>query len=126
MIRVLAFTLLVATASPALAQNQKAPPEPAPLGTVNVYQLSDQYRYPTQIYYPTYTNSNPNLVVYNPLPTVAYSSPYPFGSVTPVFGLYSWDYGVYYPTAYGWYPYSIVVYPSVYQFPLPPGRVWLR
>jgi hypothetical protein len=108
--RILVLTLLISTASPTLAED-KIIPEPVPLGVPYVYQISNQYWYQPFTFYPTAWYS--------------YYSPYPFGSLYPVYGLYSWDYGVYYPVAYGWYPYSIVNYPSVYGYPLPYGRVWL-
>lgn len=110
LIRAISLVLLMAIASPALAQNLP-PPEPLPLGTPYIYQVGNAY------WYQPFT--------FNPSPYFAFSSPYPFGSRSNVFGLYSWDYGVYQPTAYGWYPYSIVVYPSVYRYPLPAGRVWI-
>jgi hypothetical protein len=153
LLRGLVLTLLATTAGPALAQDKivppdppvrivppeplhlpkMAPPEPLPMATAYVYTISDQYVYPTLAYYPTFYTTPPlsrptppvGVVAYYSTAPVAYPSPYPFGSYSPVFGLYSWDYGVYYPTAYGWYPYSIVNYPSVYRYPLPLGRVWL-
>ena len=125
LLRGLVLTLLATTAVPALAQNNIVPPEPLPMATAYVYPSA---YYPAFYITPPLSLPSPavSVVAYYPPPGFVYASPYPFGSYTPTFGLYSWDYGVYYPTAYGWYPYSIVNYPSVYRFPLPLGRVWLR
>jgi hypothetical protein len=127
LIRILVLTLLTVSACPAMA----APPEPLPMGTPYIYQVGNPYWYQPFSYYPT--------------AYYAYSSPYPFGSTSPVFGLYSWDYGVYYPTtvAVRWYPafytsypvmnstsayypyYNPYYYPYVYQYPPLPGRIFL-
>jgi hypothetical protein len=84
-LRVLILGFVSLTASPVLAQSPTPPtPEPLPLGMPYVYQVGNPYWYQPF----TYTVS-----AYG-----TYSSPYPFGSTRPVFGLYSWDSGVYYPT----------------------------
>jgi hypothetical protein len=126
LIRSLVLTLLTVTASPALAQNKTVPPEPLPMGTPYVYQTGNPYWYQPYVYYPT--------------SFYAYSSPYPFGSTSPVFGLYSWDYGAYYPVTVSvkWYPvvtysaanwyypyYNPYYYPYVYQYYPIPGRIFL-
>src|SRR5579872_6822016 len=126
------LTLLILSASPAIAQNKTMPPEPLPMGTPYVYQVGNPYWYQPFVYYPTAYYANP--------------SPYPFGSTSPIFGLYSWDYGVYYPTTVRWYPvvavsypvtawytayypyyypyYYPFYYPYVYTYPIP-GRIFL-
>jgi hypothetical protein len=131
LLRAMALVLVLMIASPVLAQTRTSlTPEPLPMGMPYIYERGNPYWYQPLTYYPTayYT----------------YSSPYPFGSTSPVFGLYSWDYGVYYPTTVNWYPTTVASYPTVsasypayswypttiwtspyvYQYPLP-GRIWL-
>lgn len=94
-LRTLVLILVATTAGPAVAQvSSAAPPEPIPMGTPYFYQVGNPYWYQPLTYYPT--------------PFYTYPSPFPFGSIRPVFGLYSWDYGVYYPYTVGWYPATIV------------------
>ncbi len=74
------------------------------MGMPYVYQPGNAYWYRPAYFYPSY---------------------YPFGSPGPVFGRYSWDYGVYYPAGLGWYSPNLPVYPYSYQYPTQTGRVWL-
>ncbi len=121
-LRALVLTFVALTASPAAAQYRTlATPEPLPMGTPYVYQLGNPYWYQPAVYYstPAYTYSSwYQPVAYYSTPVYTYSSPYPFGATRPVFGLYSWDYGVYYPTAVSLYPSTAVVaYPTVGLYP---------
>jgi len=98
---------LAATAAPAAAQ---MPPEPLPMGVPYITKPGDPNWF--------------RVVVPQP-------SPYPFGSITPVFGRYSWDYGGYsYPVGMGYYQSPVPVpaywsyrYPAWYSYPTPTGRV---
>jgi hypothetical protein len=107
---------LAFTASAARAQNTPTvPPEPLALGTPYIYQPGNPYWYQPLTYYPA---------------MYAYPSPFPFGSTSPVFGRYSWDYGVAYPVAYspavtGWFWSPHPVYSAGYTYPPLPGRVWV-
>ncbi len=84
------LVILAVIASPATAQ---PPPEPLPMGVPYVYQYGNPYWYQ-----PLYSNS------------------YPFGATRPVFGRYSWDYGVYYPYKPAWYAINYPVYGYSYQY----------
>jgi hypothetical protein len=103
-----AVLALVLAAGPAAAQ---APPEPLPMGVPYMYQPGNPNWYRVLVPQPSY---------------------YPFGSLTPVFGRYSWDYvGSAYPVGMGWYqsplaaaPYWSYGYPAWSTYPTPVGRVW--
>ncbi|MCI0704287.1 MAG: hypothetical protein L0241_24780 [Planctomycetia bacterium] len=107
LLRAAVVTLVLSTATPALAQDRPLP-EPVPMGVPYVYQPGNPYWY---------------------MPVVPYYKPYPFASSGPVFGRYSWDYGYYYtvtPVWYPPYPYSYPIhYPYSYQYPTLHGRVWM-
>jgi len=92
-------TVIVEPGRPVVVKEKLLAPEPVALGTQYLYQVGNPYWYTPYVYYPTLYGT--------------YSSPYPFGSVTPVFGLYSWDYGVYYPGTYKLYSSAAVTYPVV-------------
>jgi hypothetical protein len=141
-LRVLICSLIVTAAGSASALAQTIPPpEPLAMGVSYVYQLGNPNWYAPVAYYPS--------VYVSPNPWYLYSSPFPFGSVSTVFGAYSWDYGVMYPATVAWYPgypaypttmlaYPTVVgYPAHYvygtysgaytpvvQYPTLPGRTW--
>lgn len=91
LIRAAALFLVAVTAGPAVAQSP--PPEPLPMGVAYVYQPGNPYWY-------------------RPLPSYTY----PFGSAAPVFGRYSWDYGVYYPYSPAWYQINYPVYGYVTSY----------
>jgi hypothetical protein len=124
--RVFVLALLAAIITPALARSQM-PPEPLPMGTPYIYQIGNPYWYQPIVFYPTYYYS--------------FVNPYPFGSVSPVQGVYTWGYGVYKPAAYTLYPtpvagypvsnccgtyyphYQAYYYPYVSNYPVP-GRIY--
>lgn len=130
---VLSFVVMAAGSTPALGQTAP-PPAPLAMGVSYVYQDGNPYWYAPIMYYPS--------VYVSPNPWYLYSSPYPFGSTSTVFGLYSWDYGVMYPATVSWYPwypaypatvlaYPTVGYPAHYlthayalQYPSLPGNIW--
>lgn len=140
--RSLFLALLTASlGSGSLHAQTTQPPPPLSMGVAYTYQLGNPNWYQPIAYSSVYVSPNPWYL---------YSSPYPFGSASPVFGLYSWDYGVTYPATLNyvpsWYPtYSYAAaggtvtaspqlggYPShylyysyTYQNPQQPGRVWL-
>lgn len=89
-----ALLALLSAATPVVA----APPEPLYMGTPYVYQPGNPYWF--QPIYPS-------------------PSPYPFGATRPVYGRYSWDYGVYYPNGIGWYNLGQPVYPPPLQYVYP-------
>jgi hypothetical protein len=91
-LRAAVLVLVAITASSAVAL---PPPEPLPMGTPYVYQVGNPYWY---------------------LPVYPYPSYYPFGATKPVFGRYSWDYGVYYPYKPVWYAINYPVYGYTYQY----------
>jgi hypothetical protein len=92
---------LAATANTANAQTP--PPEPLPMGVPYVYQYGNPYWFQ---------------------PIVPSPSPYPFGATRPIFGRYSWDYGVFYPVG-PWSVYYRPTYLSPYGYSGLPSRVWM-
>ena len=92
LIRVAVLALVLALAAPASAQDRPLP-EPVPMGVPYIYQPGNPYWY---------------------LPVAPLYNPYPFGAAVPVYGRYSWDYGVYYARGYAAYPGYVVYYTPFY------------
>ncbi len=104
-LRALSAPLILAVAAGHSAA--QPPPEPLPMATPYVYQPGNQYWYQPIGLNPSY---------------------YPFRATRPVFGRYSWDYSVYFPSGIGYYTPYVPAYPYSYAYqslpPSLPSRVW--